>query len=817
MGLAYSKRKHWDRGVESIFFRKGAKTSAEDIVMTTERALRARNHQRKFIQSLALFVFSISLGLFVLTGIGHSANVSLAWNANSEPNIAGYKVYYGTTSHVYDWVLDVGKVTTFTVTGLTAGLTYYFVVTTYDTSNLESAYSNQVSTSTCTYSISPPSESFTASGGTGTVSVSTQSTCPWTASNNTSWMTINSGSNGTGNGTASYSIAANTDSSSRTASTTIARSTFTVTQAGSSITTYAITASAGSGGTISPSGNVTVNRGTNRAFTITPNSGYSISGVTVDGSSVGAVGTYTFSNVTANHTISASFTANPTTYAITASAGSGGTISPSGNVTVNRGTNRAFTITPNSGYSISGVTVDGSSVGAVGTYTFSNVTANHTISASFTANPTTYAITASAGSGGTISPSGNVTVNRGTNRAFTITPNSGYSISGVTVDGSSVGAVGTYTFSNVTANHTISASFTANPTTYAITASAGSGGTISPSGNVTVNRGTNRAFTITPNSGYSISGVTVDGSSVGAVGTYTFSNVTANHTISASFTANPTTYTLTIKKAGSGTGKVTNNPSGSTFTPGTVVNLIAKPDAGSSFTGWSGGCSGTTSTCNVTMNANVSVTTTFTLSEGPSNITITSPVGGETLSAGSTWNIAWTAPSEAVKFNLFYSTNNGFTWKAIVKNVTGTSYQWSIPAIANNKTQCKVKVVGYNAQGKKIASDISIGTFAIQVLKLTSLNGGEKLIAGASSTIQWTSYSTVRDVAGVKLFYTLNGGNTWKKIESLTNNPGRYTWTIPATNNTKTKCKIKVILKAPGGATIDSDESAGFFSISPAS
>jgi uncharacterized repeat protein (TIGR02543 family) len=274
---------------------------------------------------------------------------------------------------------------------------------------------------------------------------------------------------------------------------------------------------------------------------------------------------------------------------------------------------------------------------------------------------------------------------------------------------------------------------------------------------------------------------------------------------------------LTIKKAGSGTGKVTNNPSGSTFTPGTVVNLIANPDAGSSFTGWSGGCSGTTSTCNVTMNANVSVTATFTLSEGPSNITITSPDGGETLSAGSTWTIAWTAPSEAVKFNLFYSTNNGSTWKAIVKNVTGTSYQWSIPAIANNKTQCKVKVVGYNAQGKKIASDISIGTFAIQVVKLTSLNGGEKLIAGSSFTIQWTSYSTVSDVAGVKLFYTLNGGNAWKKIESFTNNPGRYTWTIPATNKTKTKCKIKVILKAPGGVTIDSDESAGFFSISPAS
>lgn len=75
------------------------------------------------------------------------------------------------------------------------------------------------------------------------------------------------------------------------------------------------------------------------------------------------------------------------------------------------------------------------------------------------------------------------------------------------------------------------------PVTYTITASAGPNGSISPSGSVTVNQGSNKSFTITPDSGYSIDDVLVDGSSVGAVSSYTFTNVTQNHTISATFKA----------------------------------------------------------------------------------------------------------------------------------------------------------------------------------------------------------------------------------------------------------------------------------------
>ncbi|MDL1984910.1 MAG: GDSL-type esterase/lipase family protein, partial [Deltaproteobacteria bacterium] len=106
------------------------------------------------------------------------------------------------------------------------------------------------------------------------------------------------------------------------------------------------------------------------------------------------------------------------------------------------------------------------------------------------------------------------------------------------VDGLSVGAVASYTFTNVTDNHTIAASFEADSVpTHTITATAGANGTITPSGEVTVNDGDDQVFNISPDTGYHIAEVLVDGLSVGAVASYTFTNVTDNHTIAASFEA----------------------------------------------------------------------------------------------------------------------------------------------------------------------------------------------------------------------------------------------------------------------------------------
>lgn len=126
-------------------------------------------------------------------------------------------------------------------------------------------------------------------------------------------------------------------------------------------------------------------------------------------------------------------------------------------------------------------------------------------------------------------------MNCGDNATYSITANSCFVIGDVIVDGVSQGAIASYTFTNVNANHTISASFV--QLTYTITTTAGANGTITP-GTGSVNCGENATYSINPAPCYSVADVLVDGVSQGAITTYTFSNVTANHTISASFVAN---------------------------------------------------------------------------------------------------------------------------------------------------------------------------------------------------------------------------------------------------------------------------------------
>ena len=131
---------------------------------------------------------------------------------------------------------------------------------------------------------------------------------------------------------------------------------------------------------------------------------------------------------------------------------------------------------------------------------------------------------------------------RGESQSFSITASSDYHISDVAVNGVSVGAVSSYEMISISENMTITASFArdssgggSHTTRYTITASAGKGGEVSPDGSVRVVRGSSKTFTITPDAGYVIEDVLVDGESVGAVDKYTFENVREKHTIKAVF------------------------------------------------------------------------------------------------------------------------------------------------------------------------------------------------------------------------------------------------------------------------------------------
>ena len=172
-----------------------------------------------------------------------------------------------------------------------------------------------------------------------------------------------------------------------------------------------------------------------------------------------------------------------------------------------------------------------------------------TVTAEFV--PDEYIITATAGSGGSITPVGNITVVFRTDQAFTITPNNGGHISRVLVDGVEVGVNNTYVFNAVRDNHTIDVTFAA-PRQYVVKISSDAGSTASPEGTVTVPYGAPLKIAIGALPGYKISDVLLDGSSISySADSVTLSNIRSNCTVNI-----VSTYVGTIKL------EITNIPNG---------------------------------------------------------------------------------------------------------------------------------------------------------------------------------------------------------------------------------------------------------------
>jgi hypothetical protein len=242
---------------------------------------------------------------------------------------------------------------------------------------------------------------------------------------------------------------------------------------GSGVVGYSVTASASTGGSVSPS-SVNVAAGNTQAFTITPSSGYQIGSVSGCGGTLQGA-TYTTGPITGPCSVTATFVA--TSYQVTVSASSNGTVSP-GSVSVTAGHTQAFTITPSSGYQIGGVSGCGGTLQGT-TYTTGPITGPCSVTATFNANApsgggtASYQVTVPASPNGSLSPS-SVNVTTGHTQAFTITADSGYEIASVSGCGGTLHGT-TYTTGPIEGPCSVTATFKLSDVVVQVTGKGGGG------------------------------------------------------------------------------------------------------------------------------------------------------------------------------------------------------------------------------------------------------------------------------------------------------------------------------------------------------
>lgn len=515
----------------------------------------------------------------------------------------------------------------------------------------------QSGNTTCTYTVSPLSQTFTSVAGNGTITITAAAGCNWTSTSNASWITVTSGSTGTSNGTVTYTITANSGSAQRTGTITIAGQVYTVTQNGVTPCSYTINPSNLSFAAAGGNGTFTVTAAPGCAWTVTTTDSWITITSPTSGTGNGTV-TYTVSansgsaqrtgsitvggqthTVAQNGNNNCTFTIAPLNQTFT-SVGGNGTVS----VTTSNACNWAATsndawITVNSGNTGTGngnvtytVAANTGTAQRVGTITIAgqvhSVTQSGVAPCSYTISPNSLTFTASGGPG-TV----NVTAANNCNWTATttdswITINSGSSGSGngavsYTVANNTTTTQRTGTITVAGQTHTVTQSglqctYTISPTALSYSAAAGTG-TV----NVTAASGCSWTATVT-DSWITITSGTGTGN--GTV-TYTVSANTATTQRLGSITIAGQTHT--VVQNGTSSCSFTLTPSSQTVgAAATTGNFTVSATSGCNWTAisndsWLFISSGNTGSGNGTVNFSVTASTATTSRVG----TIT--VGGQ--------------------------------------------------------------------------------------------------------------------------------------------------------------------------------------------
>ncbi len=376
--------------------------------------------------------------------------------------------------------------------------------------------------------------------------------------------------------------------------------------------TIDLSAAPAEGGMVSGGG--TYDADTQVTVSATVNPGYSFVNWSEGGTEVSTSADYTFS-ATADRTLVANFLLN--SYTVSTSAGVGGSISPAASQSLVYGSTASFTITPDIGYNIAGVSgCNGTFDNASNTFTTGAVAADCTVSATFSAVPVilhTIGASASPAAGGMVSGSGSYS--DGSSVTLTATANTGYSFVNWTEGGTEVSTSASYVFS-ATANRSLVANFSLN--SYTVSTSASAGGNISPA-TTTVTHGNTTSFTVTPNTGYSMGNVTGCSGTLSG-NTYTTGPVTAACTVSASFNAG--SYTVGASAAPAAGGTVSG---GGSYVTGASVTVTATANTGYTFINWTEGGTEVSTTASYTFSA--SADRTLVANFGQNNYTVSTSAG----------------------------------------------------------------------------------------------------------------------------------------------------------------------------------------------
>ena len=279
------------------------------------------------------------------------------------------------------------------------------------------------------------------------------------------------------------------------------------------------------GGHVRPGGSVTLSA--------VPNTNYVFKGWSTSTGQSSTDTNFTISNIQSDMDVVAKFSRNTVSVTLNVNDSDGGKVSGGG--TYNCGDTATIKAKAYDGYTFIGWKEGGDIVSRDSEVKLKNLTVDRTLKAEFKRSRYTVNLVVNPSNAGDVTGGGSFSL--GDSTTVKATPRSGYDFTGWYVNGQAVSRDREYRIGKIEQDYTLTANFQQQGiTTYEISSGvATTGGSVSPSGMINVAKGSNITYTITPKSGFAILAVAVDGTQIGPVSSYTFSDVSGPHRIAAAF------------------------------------------------------------------------------------------------------------------------------------------------------------------------------------------------------------------------------------------------------------------------------------------